>query len=74
MSCFTDTSRAHRVYQVAGALKIRGCLRSTKSFRRLNEDDSVVDRSDELYAGVRLLNPGGATIRSDETNRLHGRW
>jgi hypothetical protein len=37
---------------------------------RLNEDWG----QDELYVGMRLVNPNGATIRSGETNRVNGRY
>jgi hypothetical protein len=40
----------------------------------LDEDDSIFDDRDEIYAGVRLLDPSGNTIRSGETRRLYGRW
>lgn len=40
--------------------------------RFLNEDTSFFDNHDEVYAGVRLLTPAGATLRSRETNRVGG--
>lgn len=40
--------------------------------RFLNEDVSTFDNRDEVYAGVRLLTPTGATVRSRETNRVVG--
>ena len=41
---------------------------------RLNEDDSITDSRDELYAGVRLVNSAGATVRSAESDREYGNW
>lgn len=39
----------------------------------LNEDSGWYEGSgDELYVGVRLLNNVGTTVRSGETNRVHG--
>jgi hypothetical protein len=38
----------------------------------LNEDRSWTDNYDEVYAGVRLVNLSGSTIRSAETNRACG--
>ena len=41
----------------------------------LQIDDDVLDEdwgADELYVGMRLVNANGATIRSGETNRVHG--
>ena len=63
-------------YATASALRIRGCLRDfrSNSSRPLNEDDAPLDRGDEIYVGVRLLNPQGTTVRSDETNRAYGRF
>ena len=61
-------------YRVPGALKIRGCLRTSRMFRALNEDDTFPDYGDEIYVGVRLLNPQGGTVSSAETNRLTGRY
>jgi hypothetical protein len=40
--------------------------------RFLNEDTSVFDNRDEIYAGVRFLNASGATVKSKETNRVVG--
>jgi hypothetical protein len=45
----------------------------------LNEDDAPLDRADEIYAGVRLVKgylngQYGPTLRSDETNRIYGRF
>ena len=61
-------------YRVSEGLTIRGCLRESSMFRGLNEDDTFPDYGDEIYAGVRLLNPQGATVRSAETSRVTGRW
>lgn len=36
----------------------------------LDEDDSVFDDRDELYIGVRLVNAGGGTVKSGESNRF----
>ena len=38
--------------------------------RWLDEDNSRFDDQDEIYAGIRLLDPSGKTIRSIETKRL----
>lgn len=40
----------------------------------LDEDDSVLDDHDELYAGIRLVNSDGKTIRSGETRRVFGHF
>jgi len=40
----------------------------------LDEDDSILDDHDEIYAGIRLLDPSGQTIRSKETKRIGGYW
>jgi hypothetical protein len=42
--------------------------------RVLDEDDSIFDERDEIYAGIRLLDPSGNTIRSIETKRISGYW
>jgi hypothetical protein len=42
---------------------------------RLQIDDDVLDEdwgTDELYVGMRLVTPGGSTVRSGETNRVTG--
>jgi hypothetical protein len=42
---------------------------------RLQIDDDVLDEdwgTDELYVGMRLVNPSGSTVRSGETNRVSG--
>jgi hypothetical protein len=36
----------------------------------LNEDNHWTDNRDEVYAGVRLLNSSGSTIKSAESNRV----
>jgi hypothetical protein len=61
-------------YRGSGILKIRGCLRTSRMFGRLNEDNTFPDYGDEIYVGVRLLNPQGGTVSSDETNRVTGRY
>ena len=61
-------------YRVSEGLTIRGCLRKSSMFRALNEDDTFPDYRDEIYAGVRLLNAQGATVKSAETNLATGRW
>ena len=38
----------------------------------LDEDDSLFDRHDELYAAVRLLSPTGATVRCGQSNVVGG--
>jgi hypothetical protein len=38
----------------------------------LNEDNDLPDYRDEIYAGVRLVDSRGATVRSRETNRVGG--
>jgi hypothetical protein len=57
-------------YRDGGFLKIRGCVGKPKTFLNLNEDWG----EDEIYAGVRVLNPAGATLRSAETNRITGSY
>jgi hypothetical protein len=44
------------------------------SNRVLDEDNSRFDDQDEVYAGIRLLDPSGQTIRSIETKRISYYW
>ena len=62
--------RCDYFYRDGGFLKIHVCVHRSKYFLSLNED---VGR-DEIYAGVRLLAPSGATISSAETNRVNGSY
>jgi hypothetical protein len=38
----------------------------------LNEDTCWCDNHDEVYAGIRLINSAGSTVRSAESNRVGG--
>jgi hypothetical protein len=40
----------------------------------LDEDDSIFDERDEVYASIRLLDPNGKTIKSGETKRITRYW
>ncbi|GAA1017266.1 hypothetical protein Aple_094420 [Acrocarpospora pleiomorpha] len=46
-----------------------------KSGTTLNEDSGWFDDEvDDIYVGAHLLNPAGSTLRSVESNTVHGRF
>jgi hypothetical protein len=64
-------------YAEPTALKIRWCRWAPTpdgNTSLLDEDTSFFDDRDEIYVSVRLIGLDSRTVRSDETNRIHGYW
>lgn len=51
---------------------LRFRVRARETARRLDEDNVHDLDGDELYAGVRLVDGRGRTVRAAETNRVYG--